>query len=77
MASAPELQGLGVVAQPERAQARAAERVPCPAGITDGREQLVRLHVQSKRVGEALLRIGEEAELARGVREQERVAKLR
>src|SRR5712691_1712149 len=76
VAGASEPQGLGVVAQPERAQARAAERVPQSCGVTDGREQVVRFHVQSKRVAEALLGIGEEAELARGVRAQKRVAEL-
>ena len=76
VAGAPEPQGLGVVAQPERAQARAAERVARSAGVTDGREQVVRLHVQPKRVAVALLGIGEEAELARGVRAQKRVAQL-
>src|SRR5262249_14504472 len=59
VASAPEAQGHGVVTKPERAQAGAAEGVPCSAGVTDGREQLVRLRVQPKRVAVALLRIGE------------------
>ena len=77
MARASEPQGLGVVTQPERAEARAAEGVACPAGVTDGREQLVRLRVQSQRLVEAFLGIGEEPELARGVREQERVAQFR
>ena len=47
VAGPPEPQGLGVVTQPERAQARAAERVARSAGLADGREQVVCLHVQS------------------------------
>src|SRR5690348_6807002 len=55
VAGAREPQGLGVVAKSVRAVARAAERVAAPAGITEGREQLVRLHVQSK-IGRASCR---------------------
>ena len=76
VAVAPEPQRLGVVTQAERAQARAAERVAGSSGVTDGREQVVRRHVQSKRVAVALLGVGQEAELARGVRAHKRVAQL-
>jgi hypothetical protein len=71
-----EPQGLGVVAQSERAQARPAQRVAGSADLTDRREQVLSLQVQAKRVAVALLGIGEKAELARGIRAQKRVAQL-
>src|SRR5438067_11981413 len=61
VAGASEPQGLGVVAQPERARTRAAERVARSPGLADGREQRVRGQVQSKRIAVALPGDGQEA----------------
>src|SRR5438132_6338454 len=68
VAGASEPQGLGIVAQPERARTRAAERVTRSPDLADGSEQFVRGQVQPKRVAVALLGVGEEAQLARTVR---------
>ena len=76
VAGPTEPQRLLVVLHPVGAEARAAQRVAGAADVSDTGEQLVRLHVQAHRVAVALLGIGEEPELARGVRAQKRVAQL-
>ena len=76
VAGPSEPQRLLVLLRAVGAETRAAQRVAGPAYIPHTGEQLVRLHVQAHRVAVALLGIGEEPELARGICAQKRVAQL-